>query len=41
MPPFWTSMRTQGLFEVLDERHVLRTVDQAVTHLEATKRPGA
>ena len=39
--PVLDLMRTQGLFEVLDERHVLRTVDQAVTHLETTKRPGA
>jgi hypothetical protein len=32
-------MRAQGLFEVLDQRHVLRTVDQAVAQLKATWRP--
>lgn len=39
--PVLDLMRAQGIFEVLDDHHVLRTVDQAVTDVEATRRQGA
>ena len=38
--PVLDLMRAHKLFDEFDERHVLRTVDQAVTDLEVTGRPG-
>jgi sulfate permease, SulP family len=37
--PVLDLMRVHGLFEVLDEQHVLRTVDQAVQHVAGQHRP--